>query len=49
MKWVLWILSIICDKCGRDNDVVFKEVESIEILQILRLIINVNGKLYCVT
>ena len=36
------VLYVICSKCGNDNDRIFKEGESIEILIILRLIDNVN-------
>ena len=36
------VFSIICDKCGSNNDKVFKEEESIEILKVLGLIDNIN-------
>ena len=35
------ILSIICSKCKNEDDKLFKEEESIEILRILRLIENI--------
>ena len=31
-------ISIICSKCGKNNDTIFKEEESIEILPVLGLI-----------
>ena len=31
-------ISIICSKCGKNNDTIFKEEESIEILPALGLI-----------
>ena len=34
-------LSIICDKCGSKDEKMFKEEESIEILEILALIENI--------
>ena len=36
------VLSIICDKCGSNDEKIFKEEESIEILKILGLINNMN-------
>ena len=36
------VVSIICGKCGNNNDTIFKIEESIEILQILGLIYNIN-------
>ena len=36
------VLSIICDKCGSNDEKLFKEEESIEILKILGLINNMN-------
>ena len=35
------VLSIICSKCKNDDEKVFKEEESIEILKILGLIENI--------
>ena len=35
------VLLIICSKCGNENEKIFKEEESIEILKILDLIINI--------
>ena len=35
------VLSIICSKCKNEDDKLFKEEESIEILRILRLIENI--------
>ena len=32
------VLSIICDKCGSNNEKIFKEEESTIILKFLRLI-----------
>ena len=34
-------LFIICDKCGSENEKIFKEKESVEILKILCLIKNI--------
>ena len=34
-------LSIVCSKCGHEYEKIFKEEESIEILKILGLIINI--------
>ena len=36
------VLSIICDKCSSEEENIFKEEESIEILKILGLINNMN-------
>ena len=36
------VVSVICGKCGNNNDTIFKIEESIEILQILGLIYNIN-------
>ena len=36
------VLSIICDKCGSNDDKIFTIEESIEILKILGLIDNIN-------
>ena len=35
-------LSSTCNKCGRKNEKIFKEEESIEILKILGLIANIE-------
>ena len=35
------ILSTICNKCGSENEKLFKEEESIEILKVLGLIKNI--------
>ena len=35
------VLSIICSKCKNENEKIFKEEESIEILKILGLIENI--------
>ena len=35
-------LSIICSKCGNEDEKIFKEEESIVILKILGLIINIE-------
>ena len=35
------VLSIICDKCGNEDETVFKEEELIEVLKILGLIKNI--------
>ena len=35
------VLSIICDKCGSEDEIVFKEEELIEVLKILGLIKNI--------
>ena len=37
----LLVLSIICSKCKNDDEKLFKEEESIEILKILGLIKNI--------
>ena len=37
-----FVIYIICDKCGSNDDKVFKEEESIEILKVLGLIDNIN-------
>ena len=36
-----WVLSIICSKCGNEDEKIFKEEESIEELKILGLIENI--------
>ena len=36
------LLSSICNKCGREDEKIFKEEESIEILKILGLINNIE-------
>ena len=36
------VLSIICSKCKNEDDKIFKEEESIEILKILGLINNIE-------
>ena len=36
------VLSIICSKCSNENKKIFKEEESIEIIQVLDLIINID-------
>ena len=36
------LLSSICDKCGSEDEVLFKEEDSIEILKVLGLITNVE-------
>ena len=36
------VLSIVCDKCHSNDEKMFKEDESIEILNILNLINNMN-------
>ena len=35
------VLSIICSKCKNEDEKLFKEEESIEILKIIRLIENI--------
>ena len=35
------IISSICDKCAHEDEKIFEEEESIEILKILRLIENI--------
>ena len=35
------VLSIICSKCGKEDEKIFKEKESIEILKILCFIENI--------
>ena len=35
------VLSIICSRCGRKDENIFKEEESVEISKILDLIINI--------
>ena len=35
------VLSIICSKCKNDDEKIFKEEESIEILKVLGLIENI--------
>ena len=37
-------LSIVYSKCGREYEKIFKEEESIEILKILGLIINIEER-----
>ena len=37
-----FIISIICSKCGYNNDRIFKEEESIEILKTFGSIDNIN-------
>ena len=37
-----FFLSIICSKCGNEDEKIFKEEESIVILKTLRLIINIE-------
>ena len=37
-----FFLSIICSKCGNEDEKIFKEEESIVILKILGLIINIE-------
>ena len=39
--FVIKFLSSICDKCGREDDKIFKEVKSIEIWKIPGLIENI--------
>ena len=36
------VLSIICSKCKNENEKIFKEEDSIEILKILGLINNIE-------
>ena len=41
------VLFIICSKCKNEDEKIFKEEESIEILQIIGLIINIKSiKIY---
>ena len=37
------LLSIICSKCGSKDENIFKDVESIEILKVLDLIVNIEA------
>ena len=37
------VLSIIVSKCGNENEKVFKEEESIEIIEILRIIVLIEN------
>ena len=37
------VLSIICSKCENEDEKIFKEEESIEILKIFGLINNIEG------
>ena len=36
------VLSIICSKCGSKDEKIFKEKESLEVLKILGLIIDIK-------
>ena len=36
------VLSIICDKCGSNDEKIFKENDSVRISKILDLIDNIN-------
>ena len=36
------VLSIICSKCKNEDEKIFKEEDSIEILKIISLIINIE-------
>ena len=40
------IFSIICVKCGNDNNRIFKEEESVGISKLLRLIHNIVDKIF---
>ena len=39
------VLSIICNKCKNEDEKIFKEEESLEILNILGLINNIDQKI----